>query len=76
MATNREEILRGIRFLSLALPLIFTAPGLFYILGIPAWRQGSYWWTALCVVMMIVAVYLAVRGLKAVLRGFFSREKE
>lgn len=72
MASDKDKIGRGIRFLAIALPLIFTAPGLFFILGVPAYKQGSYLWLGISVFLMLVAVFFMVKGLRTVLAGFFN----
>lgn len=75
MASDKEKISKGIRFLAVALPLVFTAPGLFYILGIPAYKNGSYLWLSISIVLMLVAVFFMVKGLRTVLAGFFNEQK-
>lgn len=72
MASDKEKIAKGMRFLAVALPLIFTAPGLFYILGIPAYKNGSYLWIIISLALMLVAVFFMVKGLRTVLSGFFN----
>lgn len=72
MAANREKIAKGIRALAIALPLIFTAPGLYFLAGMPASRNGNYWWMALSIILMLVAVFFMVKGLRTILAGFFN----
>jgi lysylphosphatidylglycerol synthetase-like protein (DUF2156 family) len=74
MAANKEKIAKGIRFLAVALPLIFTAPGLYFLAGIPAYQKGNYGWIIASIVLMLVAVFLMVKGLRVVLAGFFNDE--
>lgn len=63
------------RFLAIALPLIFTAPGLFYLLGIPALEQENYLWVMISVALMILAVFFMVKGIRTLLQGFFGNQK-
>lgn len=72
MPSDKKEIIRGMRFLAAALPLIFTAPGLYVYLGVPTMEQGRYLWLAICLVLMLGAIFLGVLGLRAILRGFFN----
>lgn len=72
MASDKEKIAKGIRFLAFALPLIFTGPGLYVAIGVDASRQGNHLWSIISVGLMIIAVVLVVLGLRMVLRGFFQ----
>ena len=70
--SNKELLLQGIRYLALALPLIFTGPALYFWLGATGIRQGNYLWAAVSLVVMGLAVFLTVRGLRTLLKGFFG----
>lgn len=72
MASDKDKILKGIRFMAMALPLIFTAPGLYYLIGLPAYQNGNYFWIIICIVLMLIAVFLAVKGLSFIVKGFFN----
>lgn len=72
MAADRDKIMQGIRFMAVALPLIFSGPALYVSVGLGAARDGNYIWMGLSILIMIVAVYLAVRGLRTIVRGFFN----
>jgi ABC-type nickel/cobalt efflux system permease component RcnA len=75
MAADKEKIAKGIRSLAIALPLIFTAPGLYFLAGMPASRTGNYWWMAASLILMLVAVFFMVKGLRQILAGFFNDEQ-
>ena len=75
MAADKDKIAKGIRSLAIALPLIFTAPGLYFLAGIPASRTGNYWWVAGSLILMLVAVFFMVKGLRQILAGFFNDEQ-
>lgn len=72
MAANRDKIMHGIRFMAIALPLIFSGPALYVALGLPAARQGNYIWMGVSILLMLVAVFFAVKGLRTILKGFFN----
>lgn len=72
MASDQNKILEGLRFLAVALPLIFSGPALFVALGQPAARQGNYLWMGISVLLMLVAVFFMVKGLRTVVAGFFN----
>jgi hypothetical protein len=72
MESDKQKIAEGIRFLAVALPLVFSGPALYVGMGIPASRDGNYLWMGISILVMLVAVFLMVKGLRRVLRGFFN----
>jgi len=72
MESDKQKIAEGIRFLAVALPLVFSGPALYVGLGIPASRDGNYLWMAVSILVMLVAVFFMVKGLRRVLSGFFN----
>ncbi len=72
MASDKDKIASGIRFMAIALPLIFTGPALYVALGQPMARQGNYLWIGISILVMLVAVFFTVKGLRTILRGFFN----
>lgn len=76
MATNKDKLMEGVRFLALGFPFIFMGPALMTWLGIPAYRQGNYIWITVSILLMLAAAYLCVRGLRTVLSAFFDREDQ
>ncbi len=72
MASDKEKIAAGIRFMAIALPLIFTGPALYVALGQPLAREGNYLWIVISILVMLVAVFFAVKGLRTILSGFFN----
>ncbi len=72
MASDRDKIMHGLRFMAIALPLIFSGPALYVALGLPAARQGNYIWMGVSILLMLIAVFFTVKGLRTVLKGFFN----
>jgi amino acid transporter len=72
MAANKEKIAHGIRFLAIALPLVFSGPALYVAAGLPAAKNGNYLWMVLSILLMLISVFLMVKGLRTVLKGFFN----
>ncbi len=72
MESDKQKIAEGIRFLAVALPLVFSGPALYVGLGIPASRDGNYLWMGISVLVMLVAVFFMVKGIRRVLSGFFN----
>ncbi len=74
MATNRDKLLKGVRFLAVGFPFIFMGPALMTWQGIPQYHNGNYIWLILSIVFMLTAAFFAVRGLRAILSAFFDGE--
>ena len=72
MESDKQKIAEGIRFLAVALPLVFSGPALYVGVGIPALRGGNYLWIGISILVMLVAVFLMVKGLRRILSGFFN----
>lgn len=72
MATNKEKIMEGVRYLALAFPFILAGPSVYFWAGVPAMAEGNYWWAIGAGALMGVAVFLGVKGLRTVLAGLFN----
>lgn len=66
--SNQEKILGGLFRLAWSFPFIFAGPSLYIGKG----TSGEWYWTALSIIIMLVAVALAVSGLRKVMSGFFD----
>ena len=66
--SNQEQIVAGLFRLAWSFPFIFIGPSLYIGKG----TSGSWYWTVISIVLMLVAVFLAVSGLRKVMRGFFD----
>ncbi len=75
MATNRDKLLKGIRWIAVGFPFIFLGPMFMYKFGIPAYHNGNYFWPILSIVLMGLAGFFCVKGLLTVLNGFFDKNK-
>ena len=71
-SSNKEKLVKGVTFLSIAFPFLFAGPAFYYWVGAPALRVGNWGWAAFIVIMMFVSVGLVVRGIALVLDGFFD----
>lgn len=74
MATDRDKLMRGVRFLAIAFPFIFLGPTLMFVLGIPEMRSDNYIWLILSILVMAVAGFFGVRGLMTILSAFFDNK--
>lgn len=66
--SNQDLILAGLFRLAWSFPFIFVGPSLYIGKG----TSGAWYWTALSIAVMLVAVFLAVSGLRKVMSGFFD----
>ncbi len=73
MATNRNKLVRGLKYELLALPLLIIAPVLISI-GFKALEQThNYFWLIIGIIIAIVAVVLGFIGIKIILNAFFDK---
>jgi len=73
MSTDKDKMMRGINFMAFSFPLIFFGPALFFWKGASGLNNGQWWWAVISVVLMGVAVFLVVKGLRLVLAGLFNK---
>lgn len=69
---NKPELMKGVKFLSYALPLIFTAP---IILMYGFEKSAPMWYLAVGILAMFGAMYLGGRGILTVLNSFFDKNE-
>jgi len=65
-------IMQGAMLLSLAFPLMFGGPAMYFWVGAPAWANGEWLSPALCILAMAAGVVLAFIGIRTMLRGIFE----
>jgi len=66
---NRQEvIIAGLYKMAWSFPFIFIGPALFIGKG----TTGAWYWTVISLLIMATGVFLAVWGLRTVLKGFFG----
>lgn len=73
MSTDKDKMMRGINFMAFSFPLIFFGPALFFWQGAKGLNNGQWWWAVISVILMGVAVFLAVKGLRLILSGLFNK---
>ena len=72
MATNRDKLMNGLKFIAVGLPFVFLGPFTLTLAGIPDAQQGQYTWLVVSILFMALAAYFCVRGLRTVLSAFFD----
>jgi len=72
MGTNRDELIRGIKYEAAALPLLLLAPVLITI-GFKALKlQNNYLWLIIGIVLAISAIVLGFIGIRIILNALFN----
>jgi len=72
MATNKELLSKGIKYLAWALPLLFIGPSVIYNAFINKQNVWHYLVLAIGIIICIGSVYLIVLGLKTMMRSLFN----
>ena len=68
MSSNKDLISKGLRYLAFSFPFLFGGPTLF----VAMYAKDLTFWIYFSVGIMALAVFLAVKGLRMVLKGFFN----
>jgi hypothetical protein len=66
--SRQEVIVAGLYKMAWSFPFIFIGPALFIGKG----TTGAWYWTVISLLIMATGVFLAVWGLRTVLKGFFG----
>jgi hypothetical protein len=72
MATNKELLTKGIKYLAWALPLLFIGPSLIYNAFINKQNIWHYLVLAIGISICVGSVYLIILGLKTMVRSLFN----
>ena len=72
MATNKELLSKGVKYLAWALPLVFIGPSLIYNAFINKQNVWHYLVLAIGISICIGSVFLIVLGLKTMVRSLFN----
>lgn len=72
MGTDRNELVRGLKYELATLPLLVAAPILITI-GFKAIKhQDNYIWLIVGIALAIIAIILGILGIKIILNAFFN----
>ena len=74
MATNKELLSKGIKYLAGALPLLFIGPSVIYNAFMNKQNVWHYLVLAFGIMACIGAMYLMFIGLKTIMKGIFNDE--
>ena len=74
MSSNKDEIVKGIKYMAIALPLMILGPVVLTI-GFRAQNDGNYLWLIIGGLIIIGAIIVAFKGIKTILNGLFSKDE-
>lgn len=75
MKTNKNTLLRGLKYEVIALPMLLASPILISI-GFKAIKhQQNYWWLIAGVLLAIAAVIIGFLGIKILLNALFDKDE-
>jgi hypothetical protein len=72
MATNKEVLSKGIKYLSGALPLMFIGPSLIYNAFMNKQNVWHYLVLAIGIMACLGAMFLMYLGLKTIMKSLFN----
>jgi hypothetical protein len=72
MATNKEMLSKGVKYLAWALPLLFIGPSVIYNAFANKQNVWHYLVLAIGIIACIGAMYLMFLGLKTIMKGIFN----
>ncbi len=75
MGTNKNELVRGVKYELAALPLLIAAPILITIGFKAIKQQNNYLWLFIGVILAITAIILGFLGIRIILNAFFDKKK-
>jgi hypothetical protein len=72
MATNKELLSKGIRYLTGALPLLFIGPSLIYNAFMNQKNDWHYLVLGIGIIACLTSMYLIFLGLKTMMKALFN----
>ncbi|MFV8326296.1 DUF6095 family protein [Flavobacterium sp. ZS1P14] len=72
MATNKELLSKGIKYLAGALPLLFIGPAVIYNAFMNQQNAWHYLVLAIGIVACLAAMFLMFLGLKTIMKSLFN----
>jgi hypothetical protein len=75
MATNKDLLNKGIKYLVFALPLIFTGPSVIYNAFMNKHTNWHYLVLAIGCIMCLGAMFLIFLGIKTITDSLFNDDK-
>jgi hypothetical protein len=74
MSNNKPSIGKGLKYIGIAIFLMFLGPILISI-GFRAINDGIYFWLIIGIIIAVIAIISGFIGIKTILRGLFDNEE-
>ncbi|MGH2664829.1 DUF6095 family protein [Flavobacterium sp.] len=75
MHTNKDILMKGIRYVAWALPFYFIGPSVVYNAFINKQNTWHYLVLAIGIILCFLAIFLTLKGLKTILNSMFHGTK-
>lgn len=72
MATNKEVLNKGIKYMAWALPLLFIGPAVIHNAFINKQNNWHYLVLGVGIVMCMASIYLVFMGLRTIMKSLFG----
>ena len=72
MSTNKDLLAKGVKYLFVALPLMFIGPSVFYNSLMNKHTSIHYLILAIGILMSLLSMYLAFKGIKTITDALFN----
>jgi len=72
MGTNRNELIRGLKYELAAFPLLILGPTLITIGFKAIKQQHNYLWLIIGIIVALTAIILGFLGIRIILNAFFN----
>lgn len=73
MATNRELLSRGVKYLAIALPLMFIGPAIYYNALMNKHTSWHYLVMIIAIAICLASLYIAFKGIKTITDALFEK---
>lgn len=74
MSSNKDQIVKGIKYMAIALPLMILGPVIITI-GFRAQNDGNYIGLIIGGLIIIAAIIVAFKGIITILNGLFAKNE-
>jgi len=74
MSSNKPSLSKGLKYLAMALPLLFGAPILITIGFKALSKDGIYWILIIGILLAILAIFCTAAGISSIIKYLFEKE--
>ena len=74
--SKKPSLMKGVIILAFSFPFLFAGHAFYFWIGVPALKNGYWFWTGLLVTLMFVGAGLIIRGIVAILDSLFDQKAD